>query len=498
MCGIAGVVRRDGAIDPDPSPLLGGALAHRGPDGRGVWRSPARDAVLVHTRLAIIDPGPSGAQPMATPDGRHRIVFNGEVYNYRELRRSLEARGERFTTGSDTEVLLRLLACDGPGALAQVRGMFALAWWDAEARALVLARDRFGIKPLYVAATGSLDRVRVGDSRAVRRGSRRPHHRSGRRAGLPRVGNGAAVADLCRRRREPGSRIVAAVVAGRRLRPADVRRRRRRLRPRGLRLQRSRVARAGGRRGAAERGGASGRRRAGRCVSVRRHRLVGDPLGRVRRRRRRPQHLHRPVRRSLVRARVREARRVHVRRDASRAAPRFVAYRQRSAAHPRAPRSADARRGELVLRVGGGGGDRDQGGALRLGRRRDVRRLSVVPPSPGGDALEAAAAAARAGDDADRLVAAAGAFDGAVAPFHVGQRPDGRRLPDAARPVHAGRSRADRRTGAARSLGGGEHARGAPRNRRCFDGGASLARGRRRAAGDARAISARSCCGIST
>ena len=153
MCGIAGVVRREGAITPDPAVALGAALAHRGPDGRGVWRSPARDALLVHTRLAIIDPGPSGAQPMATADGRHRMVFNGEVFNYRELRRSLEARGERFTTGSDTEVLLRLLACDGPAALAGVRGMFALAWWDAEARALVLARDRFGIKPLYVAAS---------------------------------------------------------------------------------------------------------------------------------------------------------------------------------------------------------------------------------------------------------------------------------------------------------------------------------------------------------
>ena len=153
MCGIAGVVRRDGAIAPDPSAALAKALAHRGPDGHGVWRAPAQDAVLVHTRLAIIDPGPSGAQPMATADGRHRLIFNGEVLNYRELRAGLEARGERFTTGSDTEVLLRLLVCDGPASLAAVRGMFALAWWDASARALLLARDRFGIKPLYVAAT---------------------------------------------------------------------------------------------------------------------------------------------------------------------------------------------------------------------------------------------------------------------------------------------------------------------------------------------------------
>src|SRR3954454_5336615 len=155
MCGIAGVVRQDGATAVDPSAALAAALAHRGPDGRGVWRSPAHDVVLVHTRLAIIDPSPAGAQPMIHA-GRHRIVFNGEVYNYRDLRRGLESRGGRVVTSSDTEVLLRLLALDGPAALAQVRGMFALAWWDAELRALVLARDRFGIKPLYVAATGPL------------------------------------------------------------------------------------------------------------------------------------------------------------------------------------------------------------------------------------------------------------------------------------------------------------------------------------------------------
>src|SRR6266536_2604375 len=154
MCGIAGFVRREGAIERDPSALLSDALAHRGPDGEGVWHAADGRVVLVHRRLAIIDPGPTGAQPMHTPDGRHYIVFNGEIYNYRQLRDALEDRGERFTTGSDTEVLLRLLACDGAEALARVRGMFALAWWDDRERALVLARDRFGIKPLYVAATG--------------------------------------------------------------------------------------------------------------------------------------------------------------------------------------------------------------------------------------------------------------------------------------------------------------------------------------------------------
>jgi asparagine synthase (glutamine-hydrolysing) len=153
MCGIAGVVRQSGAIERDPSALLSEALAHRGPDGAGVWRSADGHVALVHRRLAIIDPGPRAAQPMRTPDGRHHIVFNGEVYNYLALRRSLSDRGEHFTTGSDTEVLLRLLARDGPEALSRVRGMFALAWWDDRERALVLARDRFGIKPLYVAAT---------------------------------------------------------------------------------------------------------------------------------------------------------------------------------------------------------------------------------------------------------------------------------------------------------------------------------------------------------
>lgn len=158
MCGIAGVVEREQPL-ADVSRLaaaLDASLAHRGPDGAGAWTSPPASTpgvLLVHRRLAIIDPGSGGAQPMSTSDGRHHIVFNGEIYNYRELRSGLESRGVRVSSGSDTEVLLRLVALDGPGSLARVRGMFAFACWDATDRSLLVARDRFGIKPLYVAAS---------------------------------------------------------------------------------------------------------------------------------------------------------------------------------------------------------------------------------------------------------------------------------------------------------------------------------------------------------
>ena len=150
MCGIGGIVSFDGPVDPGAGAALSLALAHRGPDGDGMFSSVS--AVLVHRRLAIIDPTPAGAQPMSWADGRYHLVYNGEVYNYRELRDELASRGERFHTASDTEVVLRLVAADGPSALQRVRGMFALALWDARDRVLLLARDRFGIKPLYVAA----------------------------------------------------------------------------------------------------------------------------------------------------------------------------------------------------------------------------------------------------------------------------------------------------------------------------------------------------------
>jgi asparagine synthase (glutamine-hydrolysing) len=155
MCGFAGVLQREGRLTGDVPALavsLGRALAHRGPDGSGEWQGPDGNVLLVHRRLAIIDPGPGGIQPMATPDRRFHIVFNGEVYNYRALRADLQSHGERFVTGSDTEVLLRLVSRGGPSRLSDARGMFAFACWDSAERSLLVARDRFGIKPLYVAA----------------------------------------------------------------------------------------------------------------------------------------------------------------------------------------------------------------------------------------------------------------------------------------------------------------------------------------------------------
>ena len=152
MCGIGGVFSWSDPAGFDTTRIaadLCAALAHRGPDDEGTFTD--LGVLLVHRRLAIIDPTPAARQPMTTPDGRYSIVFNGEIYNYRDLRADLARAGVRFTTASDTEVLLALVVRDGIGALSRARGMFALAIWDNTARTLTVARDRFGIKPLYVA-----------------------------------------------------------------------------------------------------------------------------------------------------------------------------------------------------------------------------------------------------------------------------------------------------------------------------------------------------------
>lgn len=157
MCGIAGLVRVDrDARPPDPGELgrVSAALARRGPDGEGEWRSTSGRVALAHRRLAILDPSPAGAQPMRSPDGRHAIVFNGEIYDFRRHRPALERAGVELATGSDTEVLLHLVARHGPAILSSLRGMYAFALWDEVEGELLLARDPYGIRPLYYAIGG--------------------------------------------------------------------------------------------------------------------------------------------------------------------------------------------------------------------------------------------------------------------------------------------------------------------------------------------------------
>jgi asparagine synthase (glutamine-hydrolysing) len=151
MCGICGTV---GRANPVELAAMTDSMAHRGPDGRGVRVFEGDPpAGLGHRRLAIIDPTPAGAQPMGF-GGRWWITYNGELYNFRELRKQLEQRGERFTTSCDTEVLLRMFVVDGPRMLERLDGMFAFAIWDDVERRLFLARDQLGVKPLYYADTG--------------------------------------------------------------------------------------------------------------------------------------------------------------------------------------------------------------------------------------------------------------------------------------------------------------------------------------------------------
>jgi len=149
MCGIGGYWFPNRGGEQNLIMRLAASLSHRGPDGQGVWVDQEQGIGLAHTRLAIIDPSSAGGQPMATADGRLRIVYNGEVYNYRELRQELERDGVRFRTASDTEVVLYAFERWGPGCLPRLRGMFAFAIWDQLRAELYLVRDRMGVKPLY-------------------------------------------------------------------------------------------------------------------------------------------------------------------------------------------------------------------------------------------------------------------------------------------------------------------------------------------------------------
>ncbi|MGH6612324.1 MAG: asparagine synthetase B family protein, partial [Burkholderiaceae bacterium] len=154
MCGITGYLYLNGAPERAGEGLRDSvaSLNHRGPDDRGVWQA---DGVgFGHTRLAILDLSPLGHQPMLSPDGDWVMVFNGEIYNFREIRADLESLGRRFAGTGDSEVILAAFSQWGPDAVKRFVGMFAIALWHRPSRTLHLLRDRLGVKPLYYAWDG--------------------------------------------------------------------------------------------------------------------------------------------------------------------------------------------------------------------------------------------------------------------------------------------------------------------------------------------------------
>ena len=157
MCGICGIVHLSadlGAIDGPVLDRMVDSMSHRGPDGRGTYYSEDHRVGLGHRRLAIVDLSQLGAQPMANEDGTVWVTFNGEIYNFPELRKSLESCGHVFRSNTDTEVLVHLYEDRGEAMLDALDGDFAFALWDARQGTVLLARDPVGVKPLYFAQRG--------------------------------------------------------------------------------------------------------------------------------------------------------------------------------------------------------------------------------------------------------------------------------------------------------------------------------------------------------
>lgn len=152
MCGIAGYL---GKFPPDLLGRMRDRIAHRGPDGQGCWTDPELGVGLAHRRLAIIDLSDRGLQPMWDSTRSVAITFNGEIYNYRELKRELEAGGFEFQSDCDTEVIINLYLRDGFDFISRLNGIFAFAIWDSRSRELLIVRDAMGVKPLYYASVGS-------------------------------------------------------------------------------------------------------------------------------------------------------------------------------------------------------------------------------------------------------------------------------------------------------------------------------------------------------
>ena len=151
MCGIAGVFSLNPSIHPSRErvKMMTDVMGHRGPDGEGIWSGKMGNVILGHRRLSIIDLSVEAGQPMSSTDHRYVIIFNGEIYNYKELREELELEGVEFKTASDTEVLLNLFIKKGKKCLSQLDGMFAFCIWDEDKQEMFCARDRFGEKPFF-------------------------------------------------------------------------------------------------------------------------------------------------------------------------------------------------------------------------------------------------------------------------------------------------------------------------------------------------------------
>src|SRR3954468_20706444 len=154
MCGIFGYWDRSGrALGADALAMMAQKLVHRGPDDEGIWHQPQRGVAIGNRRLSIIDIA-GGHQPFVSDDGQVAVVQNGEIFNHVELAAELRSQGVQLRTHSDTEVILRLYEREGIACLRRLNGMFAIAVDDAREDALYLARDRIGVKPLYVADDG--------------------------------------------------------------------------------------------------------------------------------------------------------------------------------------------------------------------------------------------------------------------------------------------------------------------------------------------------------
>jgi len=156
MCGIAGIFGNGASEHVEAVQKMIDSMSHRGPDGQGIYVSSSGTCVLGHRRLSILDLSEAAAQPMVSSDGNNALVYNGECYNFKELRDEMQNNGERFNSSGDTEVVLRLFSRYGISVLPRLNAMFALAFWDERKQELLLSRDRYGQKPLYYTRIGKL------------------------------------------------------------------------------------------------------------------------------------------------------------------------------------------------------------------------------------------------------------------------------------------------------------------------------------------------------